>query len=75
MSVVRSKTTPKKETLDFRLPSVAHDRLCLGYLLMSLEGARWNLNSERAGRTAIRFGAEVDAESDSVTQFEHCSYF
>ena len=24
----RSKTTPKKETFDFRLPSVAHERLC-----------------------------------------------
>ena len=26
---VRSKTTPKKETLDFRLPSVVHESLCL----------------------------------------------
>ena len=33
LSVIKSKTTPKKEIFDFRLPSVAHERLCLSFLL------------------------------------------
>ena len=31
--------------------------------------------TERACWIAIQIGAEADAESDSVTQFAHCSYF
>ena len=31
--MVRSKTTPKKKTFDFRFPSVAQKRLCLGSLI------------------------------------------
>ena len=38
LCVARSKITPKKETFDFRLPSVAHKRLCLSSLLSSGRG-------------------------------------
>ena len=34
LSMARSKTTPKKETFDFRLPSVTHERLCLSSLII-----------------------------------------
>ena len=33
LSVVRSQATPKKETFDFRLPSLAHERPCLSSLI------------------------------------------
>ena len=40
-SVLRSKTTSKKETLDFQLPSVTHKRLCLSSLINYPSGRTW----------------------------------
>ena len=45
-------------------------------LLMYLgDGPLIRRDTERPGQAGIKISAEADAESDPVTQFEHCTSF